>query len=594
MTTASFSISEIAPVTLPKPRLRIGVILDSPLVPGWAKHIVDEIDGSRFGQLVLIVKLSRNPATKVSTGKTSHPRRPLLFELWQRLDQRFFSQRCARPEIFKPVSFSPRYDCPKHLECHPMEDELGLSLSSPDVATIRSFQLDVLINLTERPVQGEVLTAAEYGAWSLGDASESVASLFWVLYRGDSVRRTTVDIWKDRCNWRSQPASWSATDSLSFFRNSSSMYWNKSELLIRHLADLYRDGFESVAASLHPRIAPRPHLPTNLEVARLITRLISRAAKAQFTKHFLREEWFVGFRQTSGESNGPIAAIKRLRPPRGHFYADPFVIDKNGSTYIFFEDCSLSSHKAVISYVELDQIGRCSRPRIALEESFHLAYPQLFEWGGEIYLLPETKNNRTIQLYRATDFPRGWQLAHVLLRDVSAADSTLLYHHGKFWLFTSGLGTEDPWFDGDRELSLFFSDSLSGPWTAHPLNPVVSDVRGSRCAGQLFFRDGQLIRPAQDCSQVYGFAVTFNRVDRLSETEYHETPVGTLLPTWMNGNRGTHTFNRSGRYEVLDGRTLVARFWPRRTRPRIESTFTSRTELILARNYSHDDACTAD
>jgi len=588
MPSVSVQLDELAPLSPPKARLRIGVIVNSPLVPKWAQHILTEIDGSCFGQLTLIARLRRSPAIS-ATESVRLRDEPVLFRLWRELDQRFFARRCARPEIFQPVAFSPHYDCPAQLECEGIETGAGLSLSPPDLSTIRDFQLDVLIDLTNGLTQEELVTAAHHGTWSLGDAQQSIASLFWVLFRGDSVLRNTVDIRKDGRVYRSQPGSWSAVDRLSLFRNASNLYWNKSELILRQLANLHRDSLESFADSLPTQRADVHAVPTDFQVVRLLARLVGRAAKEQFTKRFLREDWFLAFRKISEEPAASHALFTRMCPPRGHFYADPFVFDRDGKTYIFFEDYSYDSRKAVISCVELDDRGSCSEPFLALDEEFHLSYPQVFEWDGEIYLLPETKNNGTIQLYRATHFPYGWQLAHVLLRDVSAVDSTLFHHNGKFWLFTSGLGTEDPWFDADGELSLFFSDSLFGPWTPHPRNPIVSDVRGCRCAGQLFFRDGQLIRPAQDCSKVYGYAVTLNRVDTLSETAYHETPISSLPPDWMKGNRGTHTYNRSSTYEALDGRTLIARHWPRPSIPRIKSTLTAMPELTWAWNNDHDD-----
>jgi hypothetical protein len=128
-------------------------------------------------------------------------------------------------------------------------------------------------------------------------------------------------------------------------------------------------------------------------------------------------------------------------------------------------------------------------------------------------------------------------------------------------LFTSGLNSDGPCFDGDSELFLFFANSLSGPWRAHPKNPIVMDIRNCRGAGQVQKWNGQLIRPAQDCSSVYGHAVVLNHIDVLSENDYRETPIAVISPEWLDRNVGTHTFNCSQNTEVLDGRVPVGRFW---------------------------------
>jgi hypothetical protein len=104
------------------------------------------------------------------------------------------------------------------------------------------------------------------------------------------------------------------------------------------------------------------------------------------------------------------------------------------------------------------------------------------------------------------------------------------------------------------ELGIFFSDTLRGPWTPHPANPVVSDVRRARPAGALF-RDqaGRLIRPSQDCAKAYGYAIVFSEVIALSETEYQERPFARLDPDWVKGNLGTHSYTRTDKFEVIDG-----------------------------------------
>jgi hypothetical protein len=195
-------------------------------------------------------------------------------------------------------------------------------------------------------------------------------------------------------------------------------------------------------------------------------------------------------------------------------------------------------------------------PFEVLVADYHLSYPFVFEWRGEVYLLPETSRNRTIELYRAVEFPRRWEKAAVLMQDVSAVDSTLLEYRGRLWLFTAGIGGPSL---KNSELSLFHADSLWGPWYPHPQNPVVCDVRRARPAGSLFYDGGHLIRPAQDCTTRYGAAIMLNRVEVLSDTEYREVPVGMIRPGWRKEVFTTHTINRNDVFEVLDGQARVLR-----------------------------------
>jgi hypothetical protein len=106
-----------------------------------------------------------------------------------------------------------------------------------------------------------------------------------------------------------------------------------------------------------------------------------------------------------------------------------------------------------------------------------------------------------------------------------------------------------PW----DELHAFWADSVHGPWTAHPRNPVVTDVRSARGAGRPFLVGGDLVRPAQDCSVGYGARTVLNRIVRLTEDEYEERAVGEIVPRRSTGNRRTHTYCADGGLVVVDG-----------------------------------------
>ena len=551
------------PLSLVGPRnscLRVGLLLDALVVPGWIHHILSEIEKSNFASLVLLATV-KNSGVLVSSS-IFRPSTPALLRLWWHCDQKLFKHRSAKPQMLDPIAFIPRCGKSKLLQCTAVESGSGKSLSETDFKEILNAELDVLLNVTSAIPDDQLLGLAKRGVWSFGDAEDLLNSVFWTLNENNPLLEHTLSVLSSEMGSGMLLCSCSGADRYSFFRNYSSICGKRSENVVRRLANLHRDG--SQPAQYSP-VAPdtRKHKTArNSDVVRLMPRVLKRVFEDQVVKRFMREQWFIAFRKVSAleDSKDGQQSFTVLRPPQGRFYADPFVIDKDGKAYIFFEDYSYAHGKAVISYVELDADGRCSDPQLALEEDYHLAYPCIFQWQGEVYLLPETKNHRTVQLYRAADFPRCWQLSHVLLSDVSAADSTLLYHEGKFWLLTSGLGTHDPWFDAVSELFLFFADSLSGPWTAHPRNPIIADVRNSRSAGQVFRWNGQLVRPAQDCSAEYGWAVVLNRIDVLTDTDYDEHKIGSISPEWMPNNRGTHTFNFSTRYEVLDGRTLISRF----------------------------------
>jgi hypothetical protein len=184
-----------------------------------------------------------------------------------------------------------------------------------------------------------------------------------------------------------------------------------------------------------------------------------------------------------------------------------------------------------------------------LEQPYHMSYPFGFAENGAIWMIPETSANRTIELYRAERFADVWVRHAVLVDGVVAADATIVTHAGRRWLFASLAEAGGSSWDS---LGLFHAPSLLGPWTPHPSNPVVIDVRAARPGGMLFTREGRLFRPAQDCSRDYGSGLTLCEVTRLDPDGYEQHIVRQLAarPDWRAD--GAHTLNDAGGLEVID------------------------------------------
>jgi hypothetical protein len=200
--------------------------------------------------------------------------------------------------------------------------------------------------------------------------------------------------------------------------------------------------------------------------------------------------------------------------------------------------------------LELARDGACSAPVRVLEREYHLSYPFLIEQDGELFMVPETHQNRTVELYRCIGFPDRWRLERVLLRGASCADATLHRENGNWWMFVT-IGVDGA--EAHDELYLFCADRLEGEWKPHPGNPVKSDARCARPAGKLYQRDGILYRPAQIGAPLYGSGVSINRVLQLSPHAYLEQEVERVLPRRSEGQLGIHTLNRAGDLSVIDG-----------------------------------------
>ncbi len=206
--------------------------------------------------------------------------------------------------------------------------------------------------------------------------------------------------------------------------------------------------------------------------------------------------------------------------------------------------------KAHIAAIEVGRDGSHGEPLRVLERDYHLSYPFLLQHEGALYMLPETAQNRTVELYRCVSFPSRWRLEKTLMRRVRCADATL-HHDGERWWMFAGAAGEGAALDD--ELHLYYADSLTGDWQPHERNPVKSDVRSARPAGALYAEDEGLFRPAQVCAPSYGAGVSIQRVLRLTTADYIEREVRRIMPARADRLLGIHTFNRAGDLTVVDG-----------------------------------------
>jgi hypothetical protein len=293
-------------------------------------------------------------------------------------------------------------------------------------------------------------------------------------------------------------------------------------------------------------------MPNNRQMFGLWSALNAKYIFNKLKELLLFEQWILLYKlNEDNQMSTSFFEFKKILPPKDRFWADPFVLQKDDKYFVFIEELLYARDKGHISVMTIDNTGICSPPVKVLETNYHLSYPFLIEDKGEIFMVPETAENKTIELYKCIDFPHKWRFERMLMKNITAVDSTILFHNGKYWLFANVITNKGASSD---ELFLFFSDTLlNDKWMSHPLNPVVSDVRQSRPAGKPFVFNNKLYRPSQNCSVRYGFGMKINQIIELSETKYKEIVVDSILPAWDKKIIATHTLNSIGKLTVIDG-----------------------------------------
>lgn len=420
---------------------------------------------------------------------------------------------------------------------------------------VGELEPNLVLSLGPRAWSETLADCAPLGCWdidaSLVDAEFAGLALLASLVKGDSVTRLALELEGATLSPWGQACSFGATRFGSFGVQRDTAFRKLPLLLLRMLHRLAADEF--VPPNRRSLLRQCPEAPLQFDAGpRALAITLGQAVQWQMQKGRRPVPWHLALRQTQQRVD-PAAAEFRpdavVQAVRASYWADPCAVEADGRKLVFVEEM-WPDRKGIIVCLELHDTG-ARRLGVALEESHHLSYPQVFAWNGEWYMTVESAQLKRVSLYRAARFPVEWERVSDLLAGRVCADPTLHFHEGRWYLF--GTVSENGNCTWD-ELFLFVSDELTGPFRPHPANPIVSDVRRARPGGRLFRRNGKLIRPAQDCAANYGSALVFNEVLALSPTHYDERPLSRLAPDWGDRLFACHTYSACETFEVLDAR----------------------------------------
>ena len=561
--------------------LRIGLLLDSrEKIPAFAATIIEDIKASNFAEIELLVvgktaartlEPSQPPDSR-AVGPLQHLsdsklRRQLLHDLYLRLD----------------ATMKPADDPVAEVECNHLLsgiETIDVELTAKEdvqrfpadaLEKIRTKDLDVLIRFGFKVLSGEVLKIARYGVWSYHHGDEEFyrgdPPHFWELEEGSPLSGVILQVLTEEPN----PglvlckSLFTTERTLSVSRNRYTPYWGSSDLIISKLNELHRFGWDYVherAAPLAPYKGKRAiyKTPTNRDMLSWLGPILIRKAISYPFRRKTVQHWRIASRVSArplydSDADADLCGFRWLDPPPGHAWADPFVFEHEGKCWAFFEDYSYQEGRAAIVCSEVSALGEFGPPLLCLNHpGHHYSYPHIFRAGSEIFMIPESFDSNTVDLYRCQQFPNIWIHESTLLEG-KFVDTTIWEHEGLWWLMTT---SADP-CPGAGSLLLFYSATLNGDWHFHPGNPISTDIRRNRGAGRIIRTRKRLIRPSQSCAPSYGYSVAFNEITELSKRRYSERLLKTITPEHWRGISGVHTYNSAGNLELIDGRSSVPR-----------------------------------
>jgi len=429
--------------------------------------------------------------------------------------------------------------------------DLSCEFSTTDVDRVRDLGLDLLIQCGSGAMRGDILRASRLGVISFGDGFDRGCSAgFWECYyryprTGFMIRKLTDDGDAD------QVLLSGFFPTRYFFALNQANLFKKIDPHLKSLLLRISLTGELPISQISPRSSRQAiQSPKLLHGIFYLFKITYRLAKKVFFKSMRFERrWGISFVGSHWKDDifkkGTIA-----RFPRGRFWADPFLYVNNGKTYCFVEDYVYKTNRGHISALEITngsvvELGDC------INEPFHLSFPFLFNYEGNLYMCPEASESKQIRVYRSKEFPLSWELSSVIMDGVSAADTVLFEHGGRWWMLTSI--DKSGMRDYCSELYLFHAESpLSADWKAHPQNPIRIDSEGGRNAG-LILEDGKILRMAQRHGfDQYGEGLLMYEITELSETTYTEQLISAFDPSFRKGVLGTHHLSTTGAVTVFD------------------------------------------
>ncbi|MEP6846213.1 MAG: hypothetical protein ABI861_09425 [Panacibacter sp.] len=535
---------------MPPEKIKVGLLIDSFFVPAWIHETLKRVSETAYITIPVIVK--KNDEAFAFRGFNY-----VAYNLYGKISRKYGK---AKPKAFLRKNIS------KLFTNIPVLNTAAI-LQEKEINAIKTYGLDVLIKFGFDKIDGDILSAARLGVWAFDNerifgAAGSNAGVWEVVNSNCSTAITLEMLGKKSNDVLYQ--SFSSTN-ISISKNQNLACWKAVSFIPRRLKELHEMGEEAFLQYIHSynqnlnKVVSLPTEPPHN--ARFIGHLINRYTKWIGRKIWNRsnhEQWQLLY-HFSDVDKLPVTSLanfsyKEIVPPNNCFWADPCVFNTDdGRHFIFFEELVYSKKKAHLSVLELKKDGTISAPQIVLEKPYHLSYPFVFKEGNDIYMIPETSANKTIELYKCITFPDKWEFKMNLMENLHAVDTTIHFHKNKYWMFVNI--KENKGSSAWDELFLFYADHfLTGEWKAHPQNPIISDVRQSRPAGHLIVQEGKLYRPSQDCSCTYGYATNMNEVLLLNETAYKERIIEKLLPKWNDKVTAVHTLSNNRGLTVLDAR----------------------------------------
>ena len=539
-------------------RLNICVLINETTVPLWVHRTIENLTLSGFAYVTVII--NREPANETREHKISHGS-AFLIRLFESIDRLLFR---SKHYSHLDTDIASLTGVKSFIS---LNNSAGLTQETGKANAIADLNPDVIILFGSHIIEDTILDIPKYGVWTFSIDDSKIHGMpahgFWEVIK----HQPLTDMWLEILTADRSPNdvvyfSRESTYHYSVTENRNKVFWRATVVLPRLIEGIFRHGeaylnqIKERHRAFIPDIGRSSYSDSFLSVLRDLVAHIGYVLRLGIYKacHTDAFSWQLRINniRDSNYCQDDFSIFKAINPPRRLFWADPFIIADENNYYVFVEEFIYKTNKAHLSVLQLNCDGHLIKSEKILERPYHLSYPFVFKIDGTYYMIPETNQNKTIELYKCCDFPYIWKFEKYIMENISGTDTTLFHYENKWWLFTT-IDQTGGVSSCSTELFLFYSDDpIMGKWVSHPLNPVVSDESRARCAGKIFIDDGKIYRPSQDCSIRYGRGLNINHITKLNEQEYNEVLLKEIKPDWDPKLKGVHTINSDKDMIIID------------------------------------------
>lgn len=524
---------------------RVGVLLKKDgQISHWQHRVLKGISNNkRIGLTFLLLDESSQDPWFKQEGNSFLAEKILAHQL--KIERKLLGDRNNDFSIFDSTKTDlegyPIHDI-SHYECSNTKKlEVILNLTNHFIGNdYKKISLNGVWNILFCDIQDKKM--GPVGFWEVLEKREGVGAS--IIRRGEKDNANCIEIASCFFN-----RAWSVTET------KKNVYEGSVAMILKELNFLVDSEVVDYSKSIN--ILPVYHSIGLLSVVRYISRFYSQLFSKAWEKLLNKvvgirpEKWSLFVGKGEFETNS-LDKIKPVSMPKDEFWADPFLFQQNGLDYVFFENYSYRTKKGKISCGHLDGTALIDIKDVLIKD-YHLSFPFIFREGSEIFLMPETSENKRLEIYKASNFPTSWELFATAFEGEMVADP--FFHtdkEGQRWLFINK--QLDELSPMNSELYIYRVNSVTlEEITPHKQNPVLIDSRVARNGGCIFEKGGIIYRPSQrNTDGIYGRALNINRIQKLSLDEYKEEVVATYYPTFEKDVMAMHHLHQSKNTFVFD------------------------------------------